>query len=74
MNHNLFSLFYPHFERQPDKVLMDTDDGRQYRYRDVLSTSRRLASRLRAWGLQPGDRIAVQIDKSPEMLMLYLAS
>ncbi|MBZ5488409.1 malonyl-CoA synthase [Halomonas aquamarina] len=73
MNHNLYLQFYPHFERQPNKVLMDTLDGKRYRYGDVLSTSRKLASVLLELGVSPGDRVAVQVDKSPEIVMLYLA-
>lgn len=73
MNHNLYLAFYPHFERNPDKVLMDTLDGKRYRYADVLATSRRLASVLLELGVSPGDRVAVQVDKSPEIVMLYLA-
>ncbi|WP_252105954.1 MULTISPECIES: malonyl-CoA synthase [unclassified Halomonas] len=73
MNHNLYLHFYPHFERAPDKVLMDTLDGQRYHYKDVLSLSRRLASVLLELGVEPGDRVAVQVDKSPEIVMLYLA-
>ncbi|ALM51949.1 malonate--CoA ligase [Halomonas huangheensis] len=73
MNHNLYLQFLPHFERQPDKVLIDTPEGAEYRYADVLTTSQRLASVLSELGVQPGDRVAVQVDKSPQVVMLYLA-
>ena len=73
MNHNLYLQFYPHFERQPNKVLMDTLGGQRYRYADVLATSRKMASVLLELGVSPGDRVAVQVDKSPEIVMLYLA-
>ncbi|WP_235040596.1 malonate--CoA ligase [Vreelandella profundi] len=73
MSDNLYLQFYPHFERQPDKVLMHTQEGTDYRYADVLATSRRMASVLISLGITPGDRIAVQVDKSPEIVMLYLA-
>ncbi|MGO3058354.1 malonate--CoA ligase [Halomonas sp. AOP43-A1-21] len=73
MNHNLYLQFYPHFERQPNKVLMDTLEGKRYRYGDVLTTSRKMASVLLELGVSPGDRVAVQVDKSPEIVMLYLA-
>ncbi|MBE0404718.1 malonate--CoA ligase [Halomonas citrativorans] len=73
MNHNLYLQFYPHFERQPNKVLMDTLNGKRYRYSDVLATSRKMASTLLELGVSPGDRVAVQVDKSPEIVMLYLA-
>ncbi|WP_110655502.1 malonate--CoA ligase [Salinicola halimionae] len=73
MNHNLYLQFSGNFERSPDKVLIDTPSGEQYRYRDVLSTSRRMAQVLRESGVKPGDRVVVQVDKSPQAIMLYLA-
>ncbi|MAM58201.1 MAG: malonyl-CoA synthase [Salinicola sp.] len=73
MNHNLYLQFSGNFERDPDKVLIDTPSGETYRYRDVLSTSRRMASVLRDTGVARGDRVVVQVDKSPQAIMLYLA-
>lgn len=73
MNQNLYLQFSGNFERRPDKVMIDTPSGEQYRYRDVLSTSRRMARVLRESGVVPGDRVVVQVDKSPQAIMLYLA-
>ncbi|OLO04724.1 MULTISPECIES: malonyl-CoA synthase [Salinicola] len=73
MNQNLYLQFSGNFERHPDKVLIDTPSGERYRYRDVLSTSRRMATVLRESGVEPGDRVVVQVDKSPQAIMLYLA-
>ncbi|WP_110666555.1 malonate--CoA ligase [Salinicola halophilus] len=73
MNHNLYLQFQDHFARQPDKVLIDTPEGDRYRYSDVLSLSRRMAKVLRESGVEPGDRVVVQVDKSPQAIMLYLA-
>ncbi|MFC5292878.1 malonate--CoA ligase [Bosea minatitlanensis] len=50
------------------------DDGRQYSYRDVLDASARFANALAALGVKPGDRVAVQVEKSIEALMLYLGA
>ncbi|MGL5115676.1 MAG: malonate--CoA ligase [Beijerinckiaceae bacterium] len=47
-------------------------DGRFYRYADVCETSARFANALVALGVKPGDRVAVQVEKSIEALMLYL--
>lgn len=49
-------------------------DGRVFLYRDVLDTSARFANALVALGVKPGDRVAVQVDKSLEALMLYLGT
>lgn len=73
MNHNLYLQFYGNFEHHPDKVLIDTPSGDRYRYRDVLEISRRMAYVLRENRVQPGDRVVVQVDKSPQAIMLYLA-
>lgn len=40
---------------------------------EVLETIARFAAFLSGLGLTPGDRVAVQVSKSPEALMLYLA-
>ncbi|MBJ7533513.1 malonyl-CoA synthase [Rhodomicrobium vannielii ATCC 17100] len=56
-----------------DKVALETNDGRQFRYRDILALTARFANALVAAGVKPGDRVAVQVEKSPEALFLYLA-
>jgi len=43
-------------------------------YRDLAARSGRLAHRLVALGVRPGDRIAVQVEKSAGAVLLYLAS
>ena len=57
----------------PSKTLMETDDGRHLSYGDMLGETGRMANALRGLGVRPGDRVAVQADKSPEMIFLYLA-
>jgi len=56
-----------------DKVALETGEGRQFRYRDILALTARFANALVAAGVKPGDRVAVQVEKSPEALFLYLA-
>ncbi|MEM7496957.1 MAG: malonyl-CoA synthase [Pseudomonadota bacterium] len=48
------------------------EDGRHYSYADVDGVSARFAAALVALGVEPGDRVAVQVEKSIEALMLYL--
>ncbi|PRD42624.1 malonyl-CoA synthase [Phyllobacterium phragmitis] len=57
----------------PDAVFIETTNGRLWAYGDLLQWSGRLANILIAAGVKPGDRVAVQVEKSPEALMLYLA-
>ncbi|AZN98508.1 malonyl-CoA synthase [Mesorhizobium sp. M9A.F.Ca.ET.002.03.1.2] len=56
-----------------DAAFIITAGGSVWTYGDMLDFSSRLAGRLLALGVKPGDRVAVQVEKSPEALMLYLA-
>ncbi|WP_163268901.1 malonate--CoA ligase [Chelativorans alearense] len=58
---------------RPGATFIETLDGRVWTYDDMLTTSGRLAATLEKLSVQPGDRVAVQVEKSPEALMLYLA-
>ena len=74
MNHNLYAAFAARFSRHPEKPCLILADGRAWTYEDIERASAKMANLLVALGLQPGDRVAVQVDKSPEALILYLAS
>ncbi|WP_105386375.1 malonate--CoA ligase [Neorhizobium alkalisoli] len=50
-----------------------TTGGRTWTYNDALALSARIASAIDTLGIRPGDRVAVQVDKSAEALILYLA-
>lgn len=52
---------------------MLTDTGRSYTYQDIDRESARLARFLIERGINVGDRVSVQVDKSPMALSLYLA-
>ncbi len=49
-------------------------DGTTWSYGDMAERSGKMARALVRLGLQPGDRVAAQIEKSPEALILYLAT
>jgi len=53
--------------------LLLTSSGRSYSYQDIDHESARLARFLTELGVHPGDRISVQVAKSPAALSLYLA-
>ena len=48
-------------------------DGRVLTYGGLQALSARLAAALTALGVMPGDRVAAQVEKSPEAIALYLA-
>jgi len=70
---NLYSHFQQQIHRHADKELLCTNDGRSWRYAEIGDKSAQIAHCLTALGITPGDRISVQVEKSPEMLCLYLA-
>ncbi|MCO5071514.1 MAG: malonyl-CoA synthase [Rhizobiaceae bacterium] len=49
-------------------------DGRTISYRALIARSSQFANALVAAGVSPGDRVAVQIEKSWESIALYLAT
>ncbi len=57
----------------PEAVFIETAEGRRWTYGDMIRISGQLAHALARRGVTPGDRVAVQVEKSPEALMLYLA-
>ncbi|SON57907.1 Long-chain-fatty-acid-CoA ligase [Hartmannibacter diazotrophicus] len=73
MTNHLFSAIAK-AAREAATPFIETADGKIWTYGDMLDFSGRLASRLVDLGVKPGDRIAVQVEKSPEALMLYLAA
>jgi len=56
-----------------DRVFITTADGRVLTYGGLGALSARLAHALVALGVKPGDRVAAQVEKSPEAIALYLA-
>ncbi len=73
MSDNLFETFAARMQAREDAPFITTRDGQGYSYRQALARSAQLAGALQALGVAPGDRVAVQVDKSPETILLYLA-
>jgi malonyl-CoA/methylmalonyl-CoA synthetase len=74
MNANLYALFSEHFPSDLSQCCIETHDQRYYTWLDVERASAKLANLLCSLDLSPGARIAVQVEKSPEALILYLAT
>ena len=68
-------LFDRLYKKHADKTVpfLHLADGRIVTYADFLAQAARFAHVLTQNGMQPGDRLAVQIHKSPEALALYAA-
>ncbi|MBZ9677950.1 malonate--CoA ligase [Mesorhizobium sp. ES1-1] len=72
MSNHLFDAFRSRMPAQ-ERLLLEADDGRRLTYGDMLARSAQFAHALLQLHVRPGDRVAVQVDKSPEALLLYLA-
>jgi malonyl-CoA/methylmalonyl-CoA synthetase len=57
----------------PQRAFLKTAAGRQISYGALREQSARFASALRQRGVRAGDRVAVQVEKSPEAVLLYVA-
>ena len=55
------------------RAFLHFPDGREMSRRDFMIMSAAFAARLVEWGVTPGDRVAMQTEKSPEALALYAA-
>ncbi|HSR54768.1 MAG TPA: AMP-binding protein, partial [Alphaproteobacteria bacterium] len=62
-------------QRMPpaDKTFLKTPTGARLTYGGLMALCARQARALVALGLRPGDRVALQVEKSIEALVLYLS-
>ena len=73
-NHNLFSALRAAFPPHLDATAIETDNGLVYSWHDLERATAMMANLLVSLELAPGARVAVQVEKSVEALMLYLAT
>jgi malonyl-CoA/methylmalonyl-CoA synthetase len=71
MANHLFDFFRARLP-EPSRTFIETDAGKIITYGDLLARSARMANALAALGVKPGDRVAVQAEKSPSFIDLYL--
>lgn len=57
----------------PERLLLETGEGRRLNYGQMATLSRRLAGCLAKLEVKVGDRVVAQVEKSPEAIALYLA-
>ena len=72
-NANLYAHFQTVFLKYPQKIVLRAPSGEAYSYRQLDQESARIANYLTELGVQIGDRVSVQVEKSPEAVFLYLA-
>jgi malonyl-CoA/methylmalonyl-CoA synthetase len=73
-NANIFAHFLAAAGQAGDKPFLVEDGKTVLTFADLDERTGRLAARLRALGGKVGDRIVVQVEKSPENVLLYLAA
>ncbi len=57
----------------PNRLFMETPDGARMTYAELVAETGRYANALTALSIKPGDRVAVQLEKSPAVIFIYLA-
>ena len=73
-NQNLFAALRAAFPKDLDTAAVETDNGLVYSWRDLDRATAMIANLLAGLKLPEGSRIAVQVEKSVEAMMLYLAT
>jgi malonyl-CoA/methylmalonyl-CoA synthetase len=73
-NNNLFAALRAAFPADLDAVAIETDNDLNYSWRDLDRATAMMANLLASLNLPAGARVAVQVEKSVEAMMLYLAT
>ena len=72
MSANLYELLASRFPADRSVPCFILADGTEISYGALESAAARVAARLVAEGVKPGDRVALQAEKSAEVIMVYL--
>ena len=73
-DHNLYSLLRARFPREEAAIAFETADGTTLSYPELDRMVGRYANALEKLGVEPGDRITVQVEKSLANVFVYLAA
>jgi malonyl-CoA/methylmalonyl-CoA synthetase len=71
---NLFSALRAAFPADLKATAVETDEGLRYSWHDLDRATAMMANLLKSLDLPEGSRVAVQVEKSVEAMMLYLAT
>ncbi|MDP3736286.1 MAG: AMP-binding protein [Hyphomonadaceae bacterium] len=72
MSDNLYELLASRFPKDRARPCFILSDGSEISYSVLEENAGRVAARLMAEGVEPGDRVALQAEKSAEVIMVYL--
>ena len=72
--HNLFSALRAAFPADLNATAVETDEGLHYTWLDLERSTAMVANLLKSLDLPNGSRVAVQVEKSVEAMILYLAT
>ena len=72
--HNLFAALRAAFPADLGSTAIETDGGLSYSWRDIDRATAMVANLLGSLDIPPASRIAVQVEKSVEAVVLYLAT
>ena len=70
---NLYLTYKEGFPKDLDSTFIENTDGSKISYGELEEESTKYANGLSELGLQPGDRVSVQLNKSHEVVFIYLA-
>ena len=73
-NNNLFAALRAAFPKSLEAIAIETDNGLNYSWHDLERATAMMANLLVSLKLPAGSRVAVQVEKSVEAMMLYLAT
>ena len=70
---NLYLKYREGFPTDLQSPFLESTDGSFITYGELEEQASQYANGFADLGLQPGDRVSVQVDKSPEVIFIYLA-
>ena len=73
MNANLYTVFRDRFHSSMDRPFLVVPGGPTWTYSELDETTARISAVLRDHGVTKGERVVVQVAKSPMAVALYLA-